>query len=223
MAHRSCAAALHATRMVMKFNQFTIRPPETLVSGAVHNLTASEAHISIIIDKATQAYEIAKLRPELRHWQLRMTQGNATAPQIAQFLKRCVEVMDLVPPELPSVEQKIVSADAPSWGAWSKMPLSAASLEAARRLFHYYFVTLLSGDILPENLHRVAVAKIIDVSLGLAKAMKAAPRVRACLDSLRKGNITPEDVQRYLRTIGILLECLPNYEEREDEVKLLVS
>lgn len=168
-------------------------------------------------------YELAKLRPELRHWQLRMTQGNATAPQISQFLKKCLDTMALVPLEAPAIERKIVSADAPTWGAWSRMPLTAASLEAARRLFHYYFVTIISGDVLPENLHRVAVAKIIDVSLGLAKAMKAAPRVQTCLDSLKRGNITPEDVQKYLRTIGILLECLPNYEEREDEVKLLVS
>jgi hypothetical protein len=247
MARRTSAAALHAARVVMEKNILTLKPPETLSSGAIYSLTASEAHVAILIDSVTSVFEVSLLRPKLRYWQQRVVAGTAEAGQIAYFAKELIDALQKVPghrPDDPVVDRGLseVRADMGSGKdelqrdvtdrrplrfcadrMWSKIPLTRAAIEAGRTLFWYYEITLRKKPVIyDEALHRLDVAKSVDVALGLAKAHDALPLMQYGLKKLTEGQMTLKEVRALFRRVGVLLESIPTYQEREDEVKLLV-
>lgn len=229
MAHRSSSASLHAARVVLKNFTLTPRPPETLPSGAVRNLTNSEAHVSILIDKVSGAHEIAKLRPELRDMQERLAYGTATAPQVQYFVRRVLTAFENVPKDPPVEERKKANAFLPRelpvaiQNKWREAYVSQAALLSMRTIWFYFDVDpVKERSTRDEARLRLEMARYIDVSLALNEALKALPLLRKCEQGLAKGNLTENEVRQIFLDVGICLERLPTYSEREEETKLLV-
>lgn len=223
MPHRTSAAALHAAREVLKHYSLEVIPPETLPTSKIDNLQATEKCIAILIDYSTNIYHLANLRPELRYWQKRIFAGTATASGIATFFKRVLDTFEFIPKEDVSISTSLLLATPPEFG---KNPLvhilSKASKEASRTLFYYYKLVPKAKDYAYEEIHhRNNVAKIVDISLELARVMNAQPLLKAQQMKLTQGKATIEDIKSCLRKVGIYLEYLPGYSEREEESKLL--
>lgn len=224
MAHRTSAASLHAARVVLKEYELTPRPEEELTGGKIPGLKATEAHLAVIIDYATNIFELVKHRPEMDHWIKLMKAGMATAPQIAGYLKRLAEGFEAIP-KFPKVAQPMITAlETPKeFGAHPvAKPLSKAALEASRFIFYYYSPRSKRG-VADLQVDRMRVAILVETSMNLSRVLAAEPLVRLRLEELKKGQLTPTDVRKTLRTLGVLLEYLPNYigDRREEELKLL--
>ena len=230
MAHRTCAAALHAARMVLKFNSISVIPEDRLIFGVrpIGGLQATEAHLAIMIDRVTNAFAVAGLRPELLWWQIRLGEGGGdgvTAPKVAAFLNKVITTLEQVPDYkvTEASEARAVASVIPNGKSWDSFRLSKAAMEATKVIFQYYDVAPLNSEhVMPLEIHRIAVAKLIDVSLNLQKALKALPKLRECMTYLKNEQATLDDVRRWYRATGVILEAIPNYLDRKDEVKLLV-
>jgi hypothetical protein len=61
----------------------------------------------------------------------------------------------------------------------------------------------------------------MESSLGLTRASQSIPLLRRCHAALKAGKATVEDVGRCFRQVGVFLEYMSRYEEREEETKLL--
>lgn len=230
MAHRSSASALHTARMVLKFYALTVRTEEQMRSGVrpITGLLASEAHLSIIIDKATNAFEIAKLRPQVAYWMRRLRYEPPTselARQMGFFIRTLVVALELIPQD--KLEHPAVSTatglPVPEVSPWSVISLSRFAILATRAIWQYYTVMPLNPNPADSDyITQLELTRLIDVSLGLRKAVKAIPILRSNMAMLADGSATPGNIKACMRATGVLLEYLPNYEEREEEVKLLV-
>ncbi len=237
MAHRTSAAALHAARTVLREYDIAIRPDRQMPNQA-----ADEKCLAIVIDLTTNAYRVCGVRPELRYWQDRMHAGTATPQQIGGFFNAVLEAFESVPVFRDSEQGKTEPLEPPRSlggqpiprssvprGFFAKPPtlrISRFAADASGMVFHHYVVTpkkakfarAEDGDV-PD---RTRVAALIDMGLGLARAMsEALPPLKRCKRDLRDGKATATDVARCLRHVGVVLEYLPNYENREEEVKLL--
>lgn len=223
MPHRSSASALYAARAVLKENSIAVRPPERLPFGArpVGGLQANEFHLSVIIDRVTNAYRIADLRPELSFWQQRLTARIAEPSQLCIFLKKLIEAIEYVPRYPPEERTPMAASHLPTGGGWGSFRLSKASIDATGYIWQFYEVTQLTKQ-LPDDLHKLAVAKMIEVGLGIYKALAVLPKLRQVLSLLAQGALTEEEIQKYFMVVGILLEAMPNFENREEQTKLLV-
>jgi hypothetical protein len=203
-------------------------------SGAIPNLVANEAHLSIVIDYTTSAYQVAGIRPELRYWQQRMTARTATAPQLGMFLRKLIESLEKIPDYAPEQVAQIVEADMPEddptvrWKDpkpmhWGSIPISRYSMDAARAVNYYFTLTPIKVPLIPDaDLQFLHVAKIIEVALGLHHALKALPVLRAVEPQMRQGHLTEMEIRKCLRNTGVCLEQMPHYECFEDELKMLV-
>ena len=222
MAHRVSAAALHSAVTLKKSFSFMVRPPEELPSGRVAGLDDSEKCIAIIVDYATNIFELAVLRPELRYWQERLFAGTATAPQIGNFCQKVLDAYAKIPQARHGDKMTVTAFETPPqfMSRPVAVELSKAALEAARFLFHYYAVTPKRGEADPD-VDRLRVAKIVESCIEISRAIKALPSVEAAQARLRSGQITVEEVKKVLRELGVLLEYLPGYENKEEELKLL--
>ena len=58
---------------------------------------------AILIDYASNVFELCLLRPELRYWQERLHAQTATAPQIANFCKKTLDALAKTQPEYDRV------------------------------------------------------------------------------------------------------------------------
>ncbi len=222
MPHLTSASALRTAREIMKAYTLTVIPPEELRTGRLDGLTNSERHVATLIDHATNAHEVAKLRPEFHYWQRHLSSGVATAPQLAAFLSKVSRVLSEVP-RRPADEQPVVSTfrtypEAKAREA--RRELSKPSTEVARVLFYYYRIAPVGRAASPAyDMH--AVATLVEVVLGLSRIMKvegAFARMRA---ELQDGRVTEAEVSKFMRAMGILFDRLPSYENREEEVVLL--
>ncbi len=197
-------------------------PPQDLVSGRLDGLTVSERHVATLIDHSTNVHEVVKLRPELHHWQRRLACGTATAPQLTAFLSKIATTLAEVP-HASDDEQKVVSTFRTYPEAKMKplvRALSKFSLEVARVLFYYYRM-VPKGRAAHDVLDRHHVAGLVDICLGLPRVMKAEADVVLMRDGLKAGNITEEEVRKFMRALGVAFDRLPGYENREEEVKIL--
>jgi hypothetical protein len=226
MAHRISAAALHLARNILKEFSLAVRPPETLISGRVDKLQATEAHAAIIIDYATNVFHIALLRPEVRYWQKHLQAGTATAPQIANFFSKILDAFALLPVDTEEEKQNRVTSTFALPREFGDVPpevytLGKPAREASRCIFYYYDVRPLQGR--PDNvLDRHRVAKLAEVSLGLSRAVGIIPVLKTVNIRLKAGKATQIDIRRCMREVGVHLEYIPGYENREEESKLLV-
>lgn len=223
MAHRTSAPAAHTAKLVMERYDLEVRPPETLASGRIDKLQASLAHVATVIDLATNIFHVAMLRPELRYWQERLGTDTATAPQIATFFQKVLDAISLIPRHVQSERTLTTTLESPAEFR-SNQPLvhqlSRVGTEGARTLLHYYVVTPKTG--LPDpTLDTVRLAKMIDIGIGWTRAAQVEPILTHARNELKEGRSSQKDIVRYLRNVGILLEYLPGYEERAEELKLL--
>ncbi len=220
MAHRTSAAALHAARVILRNFNIEVIPPEKLASGRIPNLQNNEACLAVIIDLTTNVFEISALRPELRYWQKHLFAGTASADQIANFFRRCLDAFEKIP---RSLEERSVTLETPIefGGRPEKQKLSRAALEAARGVFHYYSFKPKTGTI-DAQLDRIEVTKMLEVSLAISRVEPALDLLKTWNDRLRSGSATATGIKSCFRKLGIFLEYLPNYAEREEESKLLV-
>jgi hypothetical protein len=233
MPHRSSSAALHAARVLLQHWIITPKPPGDLKSGSIHNLKANEAHLSIVIDLASNAYHVALVRPELSYWQKRMTQRTATAPGIGNFVHKLIAALEMIPhakyeEELeqfaPDVFTRAVgqAADVRVQNL-QKLAMTRAATEATRYALHYYtFERKVTPVYSDEMLDRIDIGKSIDVSLGLRHALKALPMLRRVEPLLKEGQMKETEIRACLRHVGVYLGQMPHFADREDEVKLLV-
>lgn len=224
MAHRVSAAALTAARSVLASYRLTVKPPQDLPSGYIPKLEATDRHLAVIIDYGSNIFEIANLRPELHHWQMRLTNAAASndlASQVRSYLQRVLDAFAKLPKETEPVE---VQYNMPHifGGKQLTLLLSRPAREASRFVYYYYHVTPVKLPLVGEEFHRIEMAKIIDSALGLTRAYPVVPLVEHWHEQLEKGTATKQQIQNCLRSVGILMEYLPNYEDRQEEGKLLV-
>jgi hypothetical protein len=225
MAHRVSAAALHAARVVLKHYTLEAKPIEELPSGRIPNLEATEKCLAIVIDWMSNVFHVANVRPELRYWQERMHANTATAPQIAGFLQRMLDAFAMLPKESVQEARVVTTLETPLEFGSNKPEqhvISKPALEAARGIFYYYRVTSKKKDFAGDvSVHRVYVAKLIEMSLGLHRASEAIPILQRWKVAMDAGKATADDIKKCLRAVGIMLEQLPNFENIAEQTRLL--
>lgn len=229
MPHRSSAAAIHAARTVLKYYNVTVIPREQLRSNvsAIPTLEATDGWVSIIIDWVTQAFEVANLRPELTHWIKQLHFGDPAPGQLVMFVRHMIERMERVPKNKLQEElekftpvQPVGDALLPSRNL--QLPISTPAKEATNYLFAFYWFAHRERKMMSEFEMQLDVAKWIHVSIGLHKAMPALKRAKECEQELSAGRLTLGEIKAYFREFGVCLEQLPNYQNHEEETKLLV-
>jgi hypothetical protein len=229
MAHRTSPAALHAARVILRQYDITVRPADQLVSGAIHNLRADEAHLSILIDMTSNAFRVGAMRPELGYWQSRLYDRTATAPQIGNFIRKLIEALESVPQaanaeDVAGLDRFLSQLPVGVVGRPSQCMISRASTEAARYCLHYYDFRAKKPAAFTDGAHeRMEIAKLIEISLGLRHALKALPLLRLVEPQFRDGKLTEAEIARCFREVGVHLEMMPNYEDRREQSKLLLA
>ena len=224
MAHLTSAAALHCAREIIKAYAMEPRPPEELPSGRLDKLTAGERHVATLIDVATNAHEVVRLRPELHYWQRRLSAGTATAPQLASYLTKVLDALALVPRR--AVDEAPVRSTFATYPQANQRlfqrvrEIPKFALEATRVLFFYYRMEP-RGRRADDGLDRIHVAGVVSLCLALSRVMDIEADIRRTRDALLAGTVSEEDVARFLRNAGVAFDRLPGYEHREEEVKIL--
>lgn len=226
MAHLTSAPALRTARVILNNYDLEVRPPETLVSGKIQNLTNSEGHVAVVVDYASNIYQITSLRPEVCFWQNRLMFGTATAPQIANFFKRLLDGFEALPKdtleEVPTISTFAVPPQHENVKPVT-VKLSKPAKEVSRFIFHYYVPTLKGESVVYDDVtHRIKIAFLAEATLGLRRTYEFFPRLKAQLKMLIEGKVTEKDIKICLRAVGIVLEYIPTYEERQEEGKILV-
>jgi hypothetical protein len=139
---------------------------------------------------------------------------NHTAQQLTVFLRKIIDTLERIPhfpeEETPEVVTTSVLTTA---GAYTvRMNLSKASLDAMETLFYYYTIALRNpGRFSDERIVRRGVAGMTESCLQVAKAMRALPFLRRCVDFLLRGQATAEDLAVVLQRVGTLFEFLPSF------------
>lgn len=221
MAHRTSASGLHTARMVLMHNNLTVK-----LEQPYKGLTNSDAHLSIIIDNATQAHVVADLRPEFYVWQDRLWNNLATADQLAEFLKRLIEAVEAIPHDPPTQETPTFGGRFPvhQWSSirMRPLPISKAGLEASRWIFNFYDVVAKDHPEIADDMLRVMIAKLCDVSLGLRKISQYLKFLKEVYGRLLNRDIYKDEVLDIFEAVGVVIEKLPNFHDRREEGKLLV-
>jgi hypothetical protein len=104
--------------------------------------------------------------------------------------------------------------------------ISAASLEAARAILQLYNVTVNpDADVKIPNIAADVrcLALVIDLTSNVFHAAQLRPELAYWQRRMQTGTATATDIVKFLRRVGVELEYLPNYEEHEDEVKLIYA
>jgi hypothetical protein len=227
MARRTSAAALHAARVILHRYDIALHPTNAPIAG----MLANEKHLAVLIDYTTQAYEVALVRPELRYWHIRMRDGTATAPQLAQYMRRMVEALDKIPgdvaPGLMVQGDTPAGSDTVKWlSARPRRPqliLHEYAIKTARAINWYYVVTpKVAPLIADEELEFLHLAKLVEISVGLSQALKARPLLRDAEIRMRQGQMTEDECSDCLRGVGVYFEQMPHFEDMRDETLLLV-
>lgn len=224
MSHLTSPAALRTARVILKYYDLAVRPPESLVSGRIDKLTNSEAHVSIVIDHATNIYQLTSLRPEICFWQSRLRFGNATGPQIAGFFKRLLDAFDNLPKENSTEEPTSTTFAAPTEHENSKpvvVRISKPSKEVSRFIFHYYIPTPKDDSKEDEHTHRLKIVYLAEASLGLRRTYDFFPKLQIELKRLVDGKATEIEIKKCMRAVGIVLEYIPTYADRREEGVIL--
>ena len=223
MSHLVSAPSVEVAGNLLKKFNFEVLPEEKLPAGTDHRLKADERCIAVIVECATNVAEVAKLRPEVGFWQMKLANGLATAPQIATFLQKIVNTFAMTP-QYRGNEGKITTTLA-SPAEFGLRPMvvdiSKAALEASRFLFSYYRITPKRNTVETEEMTRLRVATLAESNLGFARAMRVLPIVIEMQRGMAAGKLSEMDIKRRFRQIGVLLEYLPNYEDRREESKIL--
>ena len=223
MAHKTSAPALFVARRILTQYDLTPAIERWDAAALVRQKDNPTVCLAVIIDYATNVFQVVQHRPEVSYWQKRLMAGTATAPQIGLFVKKLLGGFDLLPKD--AVENKITTTmESPEqFGGQPEIhSLTKASREAARFVYHYYLVTpkrkVSYGD---ENVERMQLARLVDAGLGVDRAMVAVPALREIDRRLSTGDITAEEIKKQFRELGVLLMSFPTYEDHEEQTKLL--
>ncbi len=226
MAHLISAAALRTARVILQYYDLVVRPPESLSSGRIEKLTNTEAHVAIIIDHATNIYQLASLRPEVCFWQTRLRFGTATAPQLAGFLKKILDAFDTLPKDTIKDESVATTFAQPPQFQTSKpivMKISKPAKEVSRFIYHYYDPKPKLNSIgEDEEIHRLKIAYIAEACLALRRVYEFFPKLQTELKKLVDGHVTEVEVKKCMRDVGVVLQYMPSYEDRREEGKILI-
>jgi hypothetical protein len=204
----------------------TVRPPETLATGRLDGLTASERHVATLIDYATNVFRVSSLRPEMHYWQRRLAAGTAEPAQIAAFLSKVLAELGSVPRRAVNEERTTVTFAQPAAFAGrglkpERRALSKAAAEAARVLFYYYDMSPRRPGHAGSDADRMHVAELVDATLGLFRVTSLEGMLREKKAALMAGRLTAESVQTLMRSVGVYFDKMPTYTAGEDELKLL--
>lgn len=223
MAHRSSASALHTARVILKDYVLEVKPVEVLPSGRIPILLNTEGHVSVIIDYATNAFKLAELRPELKYWQRHLRVKDASAGQIANFLRKMLTVFEMIPQDgsdhTPVLSKFIIPTEFNTGNVVKQ--LSKAARETSRFIFFYYYVKPKQG-IQDEAIDKHNIARLAEVSLGLPRTLKLIPIIKNQLKRLTDETASEIEVRKCMREVGVIMEYLPNYGSQEEETKLLI-
>ena len=220
MARRVSAPALRTAIMLTQEYKFEVRP-ETGANG----MTGSVGHVAIVIDYATGVYKVVEMRPELHYWQHQLTARRAEAPQLAGYLKRLLEAFAQVPQygpkERPSVIPINLLPEFRNIGVVDELPATKNVEEMLRYLRHYYVITPVAERPYDPVADRVRIMQIAIPHLGLDHAMRAVPLAEFYLERMKQGQVTQREVRECFRRLGIMMEHMPNYWDRKEEMMLV--
>jgi len=222
MPHLTSAAALHVARVLLYNYEFTLIPEADLRCAKIPNLEANERCIAIIVDYVTNVFEVAALRPELKYWQYRLfssTPDAHLAQQVTMFLQRMIAAFEKVP-QYAQEEKKLYAAFAAPEQfveAAGVQQISRAAIQAQRAVMQYFTLRQIGGFSTDPD----RVATVVDAALEITRALRALPVARQCLEGLQENRLTLSQVKAKFRAIGVWLEYLSCYEDRNEELKLL--
>lgn len=233
MPHLISAPSWHAAHVVLKHFTLEVRPKAL---ERIPKLQADARCVAIFIDFGTQIFNVVKLRPELMYWQKRMTAGTITALNVVSFLRRLESELDKLPklkdapvsfvwdePIKQQWNQENIAAQSgyldSSWRS-GKHTISQPAVEATKQIYAHYAVTCKKPDFTPEE-EAARMGLLIDVCTDVFRCVQAYPVIRERRMQIEDGKLTREEVANFLKNLGIQLEHLPNYEERQEEVKLI--
>lgn len=101
--------------------------------------------------------------------------------------------------------------------------ISAAALHAARAILQLYDVSVKpEGSVKNLRADERCLAILIDITSNVYRAAQLRPELRYWQQRMLAGNATASDIGKFLRKVGVELEYLPNYQEREEEVKMVL-
>ena len=223
MAHLTSSPALHCARTVLKGYALSVKPPERVRQARIDKLAATESHVAILVDHASNVFRVVSLRPELGYWQKSLRSGTATAPQIACFVQKLLDAFGTLPQdsdgERPEPAAFAVPAQFASAGPMT-YALSKCAREVSRVLFYYYDIAPVGG-VAHNELDRVNMAKIAEATLGLTRAVKAVGPLIEYRMKLRDGKASEAEVRSLFRQVGVLFNYLPSYENPQEETRIL--
>jgi len=233
MAHRSSPSGLHAAREVLRLYNVTVKRMED-VPGMPPGVLANEVHLSILIDKATNAHLVCAIRPEIRYWQNRLTARTATSRDIDFFLKRVIETLEMVPEyqknEEPlgymavrPVADEYTAGEEIRQQPWRWAIVSKGAYDAMRCLRYWYILVPKNAPLFDgAEQEQVLLAKLIDNSVRISKPVSNLQAIRECRALLLKGDITELDLRKAIRTLGCMFDQVPHYDDLREESMLLV-
>jgi hypothetical protein len=218
MAHRSSAPAIHNARVLLKFFTFIPKPGQP-----VPGLLGTDAHLSIVIDHASNAHILAEQLPRVNHMIRRLRTSVVSAGEIATFFKDLIEKFEAIPQHTKDEESFLVSTVLPSEAYFGTVtrPVSKVSIEIARWLYFYYDIVPISGTANKEVDFK-EVARYTEATIGIPRAMEVLPELRKTFEDLRQGQATERQVRLCLREAGVKLAHLPCWETTEEVTKLLI-
>lgn len=233
MARRSSPAGLHTARAILKHYDLRVKSREEVAGNVsyIPTLRATEGHLSVMIDGVTGCKGICELREEWKYWTEQLHLGHPDPTQVLQFAKRIVEEFSKVPQTIIEESETVTAGsmmlnDARGAAALrlpeSTLTISAWAKQAVIYICAFYHLTPRGKIFSNDWSMKMDVAKLIEISLGMRKAMPCLELARKCVKELRADQLRLGDVKAYFRAFGIFLEYLPNFEKHEEESKLLV-
>jgi hypothetical protein len=229
-SYRVSAPALRAARLVLENYDLTVKPRDRVSVGYRPELTNHEKHISIVIDYVSNVKDVCEQRTEMAYWHERLRFGTATAPQLAQYLRRLLEAFDHLPKpgrdEIAVVMRNETSlpnfvqgqSPIPVSFQSGKYTLTKPAIKSAQALFQFYDIKATKHHLATVE----RVAQVIEGGLGLLGACKAQPLAEKCLKGLQARSITLDEVKVFFKDIGLWLNRMPTFEESLEESKILV-
>jgi hypothetical protein len=221
MARRVSGAALHAARLILKHYRLTVKREW---KEKQPKLEADERCLAIAIDYASGIIHVVNLRPELRYWQQRMSDGTAEPSGIAAFLRNVAETFEKLPrPEhRDDITESVLPQPAGAKWVTPKHRLSRPAIEATRAIFTYYEVRPREDSkVFHADQDGGHIGSIIDTSIHAFRVLKLIPVVREQYRKVVEGKLTAEEVARFLLYLGVQLDRIPSYRARDEETKLI--
>lgn len=189
----------------------------------IDNLLPDTRCLAILIDLVSNIYHVTQLRPELYYWQQRVCQETATAPQLGMFLSRLIEALQLIQFEEQLANVTINLVGHRGLPLNKRHQISGPSLRAANAIFQCYEVSWKKAKPGTPAPHPHQIAGIIDTVTRMYRAVRLLPLVKAKKQELAQGKLTIQDVADFFKHIGVELEYLPTWKEREEEAKIVLA